>query len=59
MGSHHIHPYAVQAAAFLISLIVPGLVFVVLGGAAWEHRRRNGRKPVPEANAPIFAFSRD
>jgi hypothetical protein len=41
LGSHHVHPYALQAGAFFISLILPGLVFALLGGSFIEHRRRN------------------
>ncbi len=61
LGSHHVHPYAIQAAAFLVSLILPGLVFMLLGGAFVEHHRRNrpsaGRKA--EAHAPALALSRE
>lgn len=61
LGGHHVHPYAIQAAAFFISLILPALVFVLLGGALAEHKLRNGAaaKRAGEAHAPAFAFTRD
>jgi|GEM_PF-3850145 len=46
LGGHHVHSYAVQAAAFVGSLVLPGALFALLGGAWAEHARRNG-KPVP------------
>lgn len=60
LGGHHVHPYALQAAAFLFSLVLPGLVFLLLGGAFVERHIRN-RTPAashPDAQAPTFAFSR-
>lgn len=40
LGHHHVHPYFVQTAAFIGSLVLPGLVFALLGGAWWERIRR-------------------
>ncbi len=45
LGSHPLHPYAIQSFAFLLSLLVPGGVFALLLGAWIErYRRRNGRR---------------
>ncbi|HTU70740.1 MAG TPA: hypothetical protein VMF11_10530 [Candidatus Baltobacteraceae bacterium] len=50
LGSHHTHPYALQALAFVGSLLLPGVLFALLGGAWWEQLRR--RRPwVPEGTA--------
>ena len=61
LGSHHVHPYALQVAAFFVSLILPGMVFVLLGGALAEHKLRNraAAKRANDAHAPAFAFTRD
>ena len=61
LGGHHVHPYALQAAAFFVSLILPGLVFALLGGAIAEHKLRNraAAKRRLEAPQPAFAFTRD
>ncbi|MEO9264482.1 MAG: hypothetical protein ABI282_10350 [Candidatus Baltobacteraceae bacterium] len=44
MGHHHVHPYALQALCFGITLIVPGVVFALLGGAWLEQKRRSGSR---------------
>jgi hypothetical protein len=41
LGHHHVHPYVLQTAAFFGSLVLPGMVFALLGGARWEQGRRN------------------
>ena len=45
LGSHALHPYALQAIAFSFSLLIPGGVFALLG-AAWleRHQRTSGQK---------------
>jgi hypothetical protein len=40
IGHHHLHPYVVQTAAFIGSLVLPGLLFALLAGAWWEQGRR-------------------
>lgn len=45
LGSHHAHPYALQTAAFLASLMLPGLVLLLVGGAYLERFRRRERVP--------------
>ena len=42
LGSHHVHSYALQTAAFLGSLFLPGALLALLGGAWWEQGRRRG-----------------
>ncbi len=41
LGHHHVHPYFVQAIAFFGSLVLPGAVFALLGGAWAERIRRS------------------
>lgn len=40
IGHHPVHPYALQSAAFIISLLMPGGVFALLLGGWWEGVRR-------------------
>jgi hypothetical protein len=47
LGHHHVHPYLVQAIAFVGSLALPGAVFALLGGAWAERIRRNPPASVP------------
>jgi hypothetical protein len=47
LGHHHVHPYVVQTVAFIGSLVLPGLLFALLGGAFWEQGRRR-RAPEPD-----------
>ena len=45
LSSHPLHPYAIQAIAFFFSLLIPGGVFALLGGALIErYGRARGRK---------------
>lgn len=58
---HHVHPYALQTFSFLITLIVPGAVFALLGGAWFEGFRRSRGAKAKEAvaawHAPILDAS--
>ncbi|HET9028855.1 MAG TPA: hypothetical protein VFN49_01650 [Candidatus Aquilonibacter sp.] len=40
LGAHHGHSYAVQTVAFLITLLFPGCILALLGGALAEKVRR-------------------
>jgi hypothetical protein len=40
LGNSHVHPYAVQTAAFLASLLLPGFALFLVGGAYLERFRR-------------------
>jgi hypothetical protein len=42
IGAHHGHSYAVQTVAFLITLLFPGGVLALVGGAIAEGIRRRG-----------------
>jgi hypothetical protein len=42
IGAHHGHSYVVQTVAFLVTLLFPGGVLALLGGAALERMRRRG-----------------
>lgn len=42
IGAHHGHSYAVQTIAFLVTLLFPGGVLALLGGAIAEKMRRRG-----------------
>ena len=43
LGSHPSHPYAVQTAAFLVSLVLPGSALFVVAGAYFERFRRRAQ----------------
>ncbi len=44
MGFHHVHPYVLQLLSFGVAASIPGLAFLMVGGAWWEAlRRRRGR----------------
>ncbi|MBV8636739.1 MAG: hypothetical protein JO322_01515 [Candidatus Eremiobacteraeota bacterium] len=47
IGAHHGHSYAVQTVAFFVTLLFPGGVLALIGGAIAEKMRRRG--PVPAA----------
>lgn len=48
LGSHHVHPYALQAGAFLFSLLFPTAALALMAGALHERMRRAlGRAPAP------------
>ena len=42
IGAHHGHSYVVQTVAFFITLLFPGGVLALLGGAIAEKTRRRG-----------------
>ena len=56
LGSHHAHPYAVQSAAFLVSMLLPGGVLALLVGA-WVERARRRFRPAADGKMalPLFA----
>jgi hypothetical protein len=43
IGSHHGHSYALDTAAFFISLLMPGSALALVAGAYWEQFRRRSR----------------
>jgi hypothetical protein len=43
IGSHHGHPYALQTAAFVVSMLLPGSALALVAGAYWEQFRRRTR----------------
>jgi hypothetical protein len=55
LGSHHVHTYAVQTAAFLTSLLLPGFALLLVGGAYLERFRRRGpaRRAVRQVTKPV------
>jgi hypothetical protein len=55
LSSHHVHPYALQSAAFLLSLLFPSAVLALLGGAAVERLRRRGGRRAAQATAAFGA----
>lgn len=62
LGSQHVHPYAVQTAAFLVSLLLPALALFLVGGAIFEDFRRRGpvrptRRQVVKPVALVAEFS--
>ena len=58
LGSHHVHPYIVQTAAFLLSVLLPGGVFALLIGAWVERARRRLLPPNDESMTPLLACER-
>lgn len=42
IGAHHGHSYAIQTAAFFVTLLFPGGVLALLAGAVAEKLRRRG-----------------
>lgn len=48
IGAHHGHSYAIQTAAFFVTLLFPAGVLALLGGAVAEKLRRRG--PAPEGS---------
>ncbi len=42
LGAHHGHSYVVQTVAFFVTLLFPGGVLALLGGALLEKARRRG-----------------
>ncbi len=44
LGHHPAHPYGVQVAALLWSMLLPGSLFVLALGAWWERARRSGSR---------------
>lgn len=58
LGSHHVHPYSLQFAALLFSMLFPTALLALVGGAIRERfQRRNGR-PTPTSAHPNLATSR-
>jgi hypothetical protein len=54
LGSHHVHPYALQFAAFLFSMLFPASLLALVGGAIRERfHRRHGRPAAPPAHATL------
>lgn len=49
LGSHHAHPYALQSAAFMFSLLFPGSVLALLAGAILERLRGRTGALAPES----------
>ncbi len=49
IGHHHVHPYALQVAAFFFSMLLPGGVLFLLAGAWFESMRREIWRPKREA----------
>jgi len=49
LGSHHVHPYALQSAAFFFSMLFPGSVLLLLGGAIMERLRGRTGALAPES----------
>jgi hypothetical protein len=45
LGSHHLHPYAVQSAAFYFSLLFPSGALLLLAGAIKERFRHRAGRP--------------
>jgi len=53
IGSHHAHSYAVQAAAFLFSMLFPGSVLALIVGAVRERFVRRSGRPVSAHHASL------
>ncbi len=53
-GAHPLHPYAVQAIAFSLSLLIPGGVFALLGGAFFENHRRRAQSRRAAESASLW-----
>lgn len=45
LGSHHVHPYALQSAAFYFSLLFPGGALFLIAGAIKERFRHRAGRP--------------
>ncbi len=58
LGSHHVHPYSVQTAAFILSAFLPGGVFALLVGAWIEAARRRLRPATEEGMTLLLAGER-
>jgi hypothetical protein len=58
LGSHHVHPYSLQFAALLFSMLFPTALLALVGGAIRERfQRRNGR-PAPAPSHPALTTRR-
>lgn len=44
LGHHPSHPYAVESAALLWTMLLPGGLLALSIGAWWEQARRSGRR---------------
>ena len=44
LGHHPSHPYAVQIAALLWTMVLPGGLLALSVGAWWERMRRSGSR---------------
>ena len=44
LGHHPSHPYGVQLAALLWTMLLPGTLFALALGAWWERARRSGSR---------------
>ncbi|MDE2481355.1 MAG: hypothetical protein KGN02_04105 [bacterium] len=58
LGSHHAHSYAVQTAALLVSMLVPGGVLALLVGAWVEQARRRFRTPAAHGMTSLVGAER-
>ena len=46
LGHHPSHPYGVQIAALLWTMLLPGSLLALAVGAWWEQARRSGIRPL-------------